>query len=527
MQKKVSLTDLEKEFLSSFLIDKRRNSHKAKAGDWCEQKEAHEKGSLTKDMLFENPFAKAGETMNIRQGPSVDIEDQPSSFQQKKEENTRSEHENAREVVVVPSRVKRLSVFLGKNLSRRQKQMRTSDNRSQPEENITSEERDECSNRWSDLSRKNGKNCATSFSSWDYNEGGFEHYDTWDVLRDEYAQDFGYNFARSDNSDSDEDIDEHFAILGTSQDDNSSKPHVLSPPIMSSLLNFIPGKLSGENYWLKYSLIRDGASLETLYRYNRAATNTIVAIQTIDGDTVGSIITIFVLDAMYPQKYLDAMFSCIQFGSFTSSPWRITKGYFGSGESFLWKLRHNRNTPCHSLFDQAHLESEIDVFPFSRLNSCVQLCTQNEIAIGSGEISHKDTKISDASTNTKGIKHVDCGFGFALQSNLQYGTTSPCATFCNPSLIHEGSVFEVSNLEVWTFTPYCTINEAEKLEMKKYFMEGLQSPLNTSLADTGRYSHSLRQNSVPAGFLSTENQQAFYRRIGQDELHDYQRTPTI
>lgn len=505
MQRKISLTDIDKKILSSFLIDEKMNSHKSKADDSCKRKEVDVKGSLTTDMLMEDPFVRAKENTNNRNGQRIGKE----SRLQNTEKYACTRHSNAREVVMVPSRFKRLSVLLGKHITRegKQKEM-SSNNRSHSKENIKHEEREERSNRWSDLSTKTDKHVSTSASSWDYNEGGYEHYDTWDVLRDEYAQDFGYNFTRNENSDSDEDADEHFAILGTSQDDSSSTPHVLSPPIMSSLLNFIPVKLSGENYWLKYSLLRDGASLETLYRYIKAATNTIVAIQTTDGDT---------------------------FGSFTASPWRITKGYFGSGESFLWKLRRNRNTPCHSLFDQAHLESEIDVFPFSSLNSCVQLCTEKAFGAGCGEMSNKDTQNSDddyPSTSTNDIKQVACGFGFALQSNLQYGTTSPCATFCNPSLIHDGSVFEVGNLEVWTFTPFYTVDEAEKLEMKLYFLEGLQSPTGTnssisSRSNTGRYSHSTKQNSLPQGFFSRENQEAFYRRMGQEQWHDYQRKSTF
>ena len=224
----------------------------------------------------------------------------------------------------------------------------------------------------------------------------------------------------------------------------------------------------------------------------------------------------------------------LKFGSFTSSPWRITNGYFGSGESFLWKLRYNRNkTPCHSLFEQAHLESEIDVFPFSRLNSCVQLCTGDTLAVGCGGIS-KDCQtkheglIPDSSNNTNEFKQIGHGFGFALQSNLQYGTTSPCTTFCSPSLTSSGDVFEVSNLEVWTFTPFFTVVEAERLEMKKFFLEGTFSSSTSSYHQTlQRRPPTTRQKSAPQGFFSQENQDDFYRRVGQEERDDYQRNLTF
>jgi len=35
---------------------------------------------------------------------------------------------------------------------------------------------------------------------------------------------------------------------------------------------------------------------------------------------------------------------------------------------FLWRMRHGRNTPVHSLFEQAQLKSEIDIFPYNGSN---------------------------------------------------------------------------------------------------------------------------------------------------------------
>ena len=142
--------------------------------------------------------------------------------------------------------------------------------------------------------------------SWDLDStDGNEHFDAWNVLKDEYAVGYGANNSLP------------FRILGTSADDVDAHPHVLSPPLMESLQNFFPYSISEDNFWLKYSLLRDGASMHTLLQHSRGAKYTIIALETVDGEV---------------------------FGSFTADPWRKDWNYFGSGEAFLWenatKQRH-------------------------------------------------------------------------------------------------------------------------------------------------------------------------------------------
>ena len=79
-----------------------------------------------------------------------------------------------------------------------------------------------------------------------------------------------------------------FQILGTSASDEASHPHCLSPPLMESLSNFLPYKLTDQNFWMKYSLVRDGASLFTLLKNIRASRHTLIALETTDGDVFGS-----------------------------------------------------------------------------------------------------------------------------------------------------------------------------------------------------------------------------------------------
>ena len=99
-------------------------------------------------------------------------------------------------------------------------------------------------------------------SSWDESEGGFEHYDAWQVLNDEYAKEAGFSYADEETGDYKKSIDTEgegfFKILATSADDISAQPHVMSPPLMESLLSFVPEHLAQQNLWLKFSLVRDG-----------------------------------------------------------------------------------------------------------------------------------------------------------------------------------------------------------------------------------------------------------------------------
>jgi len=270
--------------------------------------------------------------------------------------------------------------------------------------------------------------------SWSLNDDeDLEFYDAWKVIEDEYENGYGGGNTLP------------FLILGTSADDIAACPHVLSPPLMESLQAFMPHNKVGENFWMKYSLVRDGASMHTFLRYARGAKYSILAIETVDGEV---------------------------FGAFTSAPWRKSWNYFGNGESFLWRMRHNRKEKTHSIIDQAQLESEIDVFPYTGENDCIQLCTHDKIAVGGG--TGDNGFGSPTALDGTSIHHTEWGFGLTIHDDMLQGTTSPCITFGSPSLSLEhpdGSLFEIVNLELWTLTPCMRLQDAEKLELGKLFLE--------------------------------------------------------
>ena len=292
---------------------------------------------------------------------------------------------------------------------------------------------------------------VSSASSWD--DAPTDHYDTWQVMNDEYAEEFGFDYkpvGGNVNMDDAEQQQQIFQILGASANDKTA--HVLSPPLMESLMNFVPESLSEENWWLKYSLITDGANLETFRNEAKSSQYTLIAIQTTNGDV---------------------------FGSFNTSPWQVEHGYFGSGESFVWKMRYNRFRHCSSLYEQAHMESEVDIYPSSGLNSSFQLFNEHFLGIGSGEIENDKAEFSEQIFTHE--QKLGLGFAIALHEDLQQGTSSPSATYCNPLLTSgRDGFFEVHNLEVWTFTPCTEVKMAKKLEMKKQILH--ESMVHSSMS---------------------------------------------
>lgn len=266
-------------------------------------------------------------------------------------------------------------------------------------------------------------------SSWDMNSDS-ERYDSWNAIKDEYINGYGGGGTLG------------FTILGTCADDESAQPHVLSPPLMESLQEFLPYVKSGENFYLKYSMVRDGASMHSFLKRARGCQYSILALETTDGEV---------------------------FGCFTAQAWRKNWNYFGWEESFLWRMRRSRLEKTHGILEQAQLESEIDVFPCTGENQFIQLCTHDRIAVGGGEPSGE--KKTDQQPPLPGH---EWGFGLAIQGDFMTGSSSRCVTFGSPPLSKthmDGSEFEIVNIELWTLTPCLTEGEAEKLELGKLFLE--------------------------------------------------------
>lgn len=238
-----------------------------------------------------------------------------------------------------------------------------------------------------------------------------------------------------------------FRILGTTADDVSCHPHVLSPPLMESLLAFCPEYTDQSlNLWLKYSLVRDGSGIWAFLRQVRASTSCILAIETTEGHV---------------------------FGAFTTQPWRLSKGWYGGSEAFLWQLRQPRHSGT-SIVEQINHESEIQVFPCRQGNAAIQCCTKKAIMMGQGEVFESPT-FHDPNKPKTGKTGKHYGYALSLDKEMKKGTTSSSETFGNPCLVDStlrGARFTVSNIEVWTVTPHTTVQAAEQTELSNLFLDG-------------------------------------------------------
>ncbi|CAB9508801.1 TLD domain-containing protein 2 [Seminavis robusta] len=234
-----------------------------------------------------------------------------------------------------------------------------------------------------------------------------------------------------------------FVIMGFDEDTPTAS-RVLSPAIMEAMRGFLPYSISEDNFWLKFSLVRDGASLRVLLRSIMPCTHTVICVETNDGDV---------------------------FGSFCSTPWKNNgdaQKWFGTGESFLWKLKQSRYVPEHFAFDASQRMHEMEVYPYTGHDDMVQYCTSTTLAVGGGSW-------NDAVCPYPG---EPTGIGLLLDGDLEGGETNSCATFANPRLTRNNNnkttvsnEFTIANLEVWTLTPHATIHLAEQLERQKYFIK--------------------------------------------------------
>jgi hypothetical protein len=229
-----------------------------------------------------------------------------------------------------------------------------------------------------------------------------------------------------------------YRVLGTSINDETTKPHVMTTSIMDALQDYLPFTKQGDLFWLKYSMVRDGSSMQTLLNKTRGSEYTIFAIETMEGEV---------------------------FGAFTAQPWHVTWKYFGTPESFLWRLQSPRTEKPQTRAEKAMLESDLEVFPYAGNNRNIQLCNSNRLALGGGSPDDSDSVCNN--DDLSHIKLTEWGFGLAFGGDLQQGTSSPCITFESPSLskVHmDGTLFEVSNLEIWSLTPCINLYDAERLE---------------------------------------------------------------
>ncbi|VEU33448.1 unnamed protein product [Pseudo-nitzschia multistriata] len=225
-----------------------------------------------------------------------------------------------------------------------------------------------------------------------------------------------------------------FLILGA--EGNNTNPRVFTPEMMEALRGFMPIETSEHNFWLRFSLVRDGGSLTTLLSTIRASKYTMIGVETDHGEV---------------------------FGSFTGSPWRIGSKWYGTSEAFLWRLKRSRYTSTKNS-RMPDFEREIEIYPCTEDDDLVQYCTEKTIAVGGG----------GWQLNSCPYSNSDQGIGFMVDGDLVGGETSSCGTFANPRLARyttSSSEFAIQNLEVWTITPCTHVENAAHMEMRNLVKE--------------------------------------------------------
>jgi len=137
-------------------------------------------------------------------------------------------------------------------------------------------------------------------------------------------------------------------------------------------------------------------------------------------------------------------------------------------------MRKTRKTPCQSVIDQAQLESEIEVYPWTGCNNCVQICNSQHLIVGGGA-ALEDRSDGVIISDHQAEDGKEYGLGLVIEGrSMLYGTSCQSATFNNAPLSSDhadGSPFEIANLEVWTFSPANSVELAERLELGSLFLE--------------------------------------------------------
>ena len=202
-------------------------------------------------------------------------------------------------------------------------------------------------------------------------------------------------------------------------DEEDAMDCLLTSSMRSAVASHMPPMYGIRDWVLRYSTEQHGCSLHTMYRMMEGA-----------GPTV-----LLVLDAQGAR-----------FGGFATGAWAPGARYFGSGESFLFKVHQtggggggssssspegggpsSSSAASSSSSSSAAASSNMSFYGWTGSNSHFQLAYHDSIAMGGG--GH---------------------FGLWLDEAFEYGSSGRCETYDNQPLASEGAEsFRVIRVEVW------------------------------------------------------------------------------
>jgi hypothetical protein len=194
---------------------------------------------------------------------------------------------------------------------------------------------------------------------------------------------------------------------------------ILNSYICNAIYHSFPKRLRiKRSLTLLYSLQNHGSSLSTFYERSNAGYGTAqVLVIKDDNDNI--------------------------FGCFTAEPFKINNGFYGTGESFLFKVQKPKTLGRRKNFginrvrskdsamgdDGGAQNGEVKIFPWAKTNYLFINSTNEYVAVGSGRGK----------------------FGIWCDGQFQRGQSYPTETFHNECLAGSEQ-FNIVNVELWTFT---------------------------------------------------------------------------
>lgn len=175
-------------------------------------------------------------------------------------------------------------------------------------------------------------------------------------------------------------------IFEDSLPDMDSKSEILTEERLRALNSNLPSRTVGHCWVLVYSTFQHGFSLKTLYRKMEYYDTPVLLI---------------VMDGAHHI-----------FGALCSCPLKVSEGFYGTGESFLYRFNKN----------------EVETYGWTGENNFFIKGSKDSLAIGSG----------------------GGNFGLWLDEDLYHGRSHPCTTYSNVQLSSQED-FLCSGLEAWTF----------------------------------------------------------------------------
>lgn len=227
------------------------------------------------------------------------------------------------------------------------------------------------------------------------------------VLQNSHTQDV-YTHGNGDNSDDNDDDDmldaapreiwEYengpFLLVDNIRDDSGIRINIFKQVHINQLKAHLPNVLQIDNLKLLYSFMQNGCDLLTFYNNVRDSKYSILVIETVDGEMLGG---------------------------FTSESWTSRPKYYGTGESFVFKISKQGVATCYT---------------WSTANTFFMYSTDEELGMGGG----------------------GDGFAFILDTDFVHVKSSVSATFSNDVLLSAASSTNVAkkvrNIECWGFESY-------------------------------------------------------------------------